>query len=262
MHTKISSDNPYGYNRWGFAWEYVPRRAAAHLDFGCYDGVFLSNLKSKEIGRLVGVDISERAVKKAQQLFPDLEITKINETLSLPFDDGTFSSVTILDVLEHVDEQAELLVQLNRVLKEQGILVITVPRQHLFSFLDRGNLKFRFPKLHRWYYCLRHSQQEYQYRYVSNPDGLIGDISAKKRWHEHFSREKLSKLLAEAGFNVIDFDGTGFFNRAISSVNFLFLRWIKPLQAFIRKIFALDTKLFESTNLFCVAEKAQGTLVD
>ncbi len=262
MHTKLSSDNPYGYNRWGFAWEYVPEGATAHLDFGCYDGAFLNMLKDKKIGRLVGMDISEEAVKKGKERFPELEIIKINEATSLPSDDSVFSSVTLLDVLEHIYEQSELLAELNRVLKEGGKLVITVPGQHLFSFLDRGNFKFLSPRLHRWYYCLWHSREEYERRYVSNPDGLIGDISAKKRWHEHFSREKLSKLLAEAGFNVIDFDGTGFFNRAISFVNFLFLRWIKPLQAFIRKIFALDTKLFESTNLFCVAEKAQGTLVD
>lgn len=256
MHTKISSDNPYSYNRGGFAWEYVPGGVAAHLDFGCHHGVFLNNLKSKKIGRLVGVDVSEKAVERAQQLFPELEITKINETSPLPFDDGTFSSVTILDVLEHVYEQTELLVQLNRVLKEQGILVITVPGQHLFSFLDMGNLKFQLPKLHRWYYCLRYSQQEYQYHYVSNPDGLIGDISAKKRWHEHFSRKKLARLLEGAGFSIIDFDGTGFFSRVIGNVAY-FLRWIKPLHRVLIRLHDLDAKLFESTNLFCVAEKRQ-----
>jgi len=258
MHTGISSDNPYEYNRWGFAWEYVPGGGVAHLDYGCHDGTFLNTLKDKKIGRLVGVDVCEKAIRHGQECFPELEIIKIGEASNLPFEDGTFNSVTVLDVLEHVYKQAELLVELNRVLSDEGRLIITVPGQHLLSFLDRGNFKFRFPKLHRWYYCLGHSQEDYEHRYVSNPDGLIGDISARKRWHEHFSREKLSKLLAEAGFNVIDFDGAGFFSRVIGNVSY-FLRWSKLVHKVFARLQSLDMKLFESANLFCMAEKRQMT---
>ena len=89
---------------------------------------------------------------------------------------------------------------------------------------------------------------------MSNPDGLIGDISAKKRWHEHFSRKKLARLLERAGFSIIDFDGTGFFSRVIGNVAY-FLRWIKPLHRVLIRLQNLDAKLFELTNLFCVAEK-------
>ncbi|UCF44271.1 MAG: class I SAM-dependent methyltransferase [Planctomycetota bacterium] len=256
MHARISSDNPYGYDRWGFAWEYVPWGGAAHLDFGCHKGAFLSALKPKGIRRLVGVDVSEEAVHEGRRLFPDLEIIKIHEAGDLPFDDRTFDSVSMLDVLEHVYDQVEVLAELNRVLKDEGRLVITVPGQHLFSFLDMGNYKFRFPRLHRWYYCLRHSQEDYEYRYVSNPDGLIGDISAKKRWHEHFGREKLKRVLREAGFGVIDFDGTGFFARVIGSGSYL-VGWIKPARNVLAWLGQLDSRLFESTNLFCVAEKGR-----
>jgi len=260
MHTKLSPDNPYGHNRWGFAWEYVAAAAAAHLDFGCHDGAFLHKLKDKHPGRLVGVDVSEEAIEKGRRLFPELELIKIDKATELPFDDGTFSSVTILDVLEHVEEQAKLLAELNRVLEDGARMVVTVPGRHLFSFMDMGNLKFMFPRLHRWYYCLRHSRREYEYRYVSNPNGLIGDISVKKRWHEHFSRPKLQKLLAEVGFNVLDFDGTGFFSRPIGNVNH-FLKWLKPAHKALTKLRALDSRLFESTNLFCVAEKRRSIKV-
>jgi SAM-dependent methyltransferase len=257
MHTKISPNNPYRYNRWCFAWEYVPAGEAAHLDFGCNIGAFLNKLKDKKIGRLVGVDVSEEAVKQGQQLFPELEIIKIHEETRLPFKDATFDSITILDVLEHVYEQAELLSELNRVLKDGGRLIVTVPGHHLFSFLDMGNFKFRFPRLHRWYYCLKYSREEYEYRYVSNPDGLIGDISAKRRWHEHFSRPKLQKLLTESGFSVIDFDGTGFFSRVFGNAVH-FLKWLKPVHRVLAKLQSFDSRLFESTNLFCVAEKSRN----
>lgn len=258
MRTKISSDNPHGYNRWGFAWEHVAEGAAAHLDFGCHDGAFLNTLERKRVRRLVGVDVCTEAVEEGQRLFPNLEMLKIAKVSPLPFDDGTFSSISILDVLEHVYEQTELLVELNRVLKEQGKLIVTVPGRHLFSFLDMGNLKFRFPKLHRWYYCFWHSRKEYAQRYASNPDGLIGDISARKGWHEHFSREKLRRLLGETGFVVTAFDGAGFFSRPLGNVSH-FLRRVKPINKVFAKLLSLDMKSFESTNLFCVAGKRRPT---
>jgi len=256
MNTRITSDNPYGYNRYGFAWQNVPEGGQAHLDFGCYDGAFLATLRSRGISRLVGVDISQDAVRKARERFADIEIIHISQTTPLPFEDRLFTSITVLDVIEHLAEQNALLDELNRVLKYGGLLIVTVPGKHLFSFLDTGNLKFRFPRLHRWYYCRRHSEAEYERRYVSNPDGLVGDISAEKRWHEHFSRAKLKTLLKSSGFDVVALDGAGFFSRVIRNVRFL-LGWFKPLKAFFGKIEALDAKLFRSANLFCVAQKQQ-----
>jgi len=256
MHTRLSSKNPYGYNRYGFAWEYVPANQGTHLDFGCHQGKFLYALKAKNINRLVGVDISREAVKSGRQLYPELEIIHIHQTVPLPFADDTFSSVTVLDVLEHITRQAELLVELNRVLKQDGKLIVTVPGRHVFSFLDMGNMKFLLPGLHRWYYCLSHSREEYEYRYVSNPDGLIGDISAEKAWHEHFKRKKLKVLLEQCGFSVVEFDGTGFFSRLVGHTQ-RFFKWIKPVNTLLGNIRNLDARLFESTNLFCLAEKRQ-----
>jgi len=256
MHTKITPENPHGYDRYGFAWQNVPQGGTAHLDFGCYDGAFLATLASKGLGRLVGVDICQDAVHKAHERFGDLEVIHISKTVPLPFGEAEFTSITVLDVIEHVDEQRALLDELNRVLKDNGILIVTVPGRHLFSFLDTGNFKFRFPRLHQWYYCRRHSKAEYEYRYVSNPDGLIGDVCAGKGWHEHFSRAELEKLLENCRFAVVEFDGTGLFSRVIKNLSFL-LGGLKPLQAFLKKIEILDARFFESTNLFCVARKQQ-----
>ncbi len=254
MHTELSADNPHGYNRYGFAWQHIPAGSAAHLDFGCYDGAFLASLRSKGIARLVGVDISANAVRQAHERFADIEVIHISKTVPLPFGDSAFTSITILDVIEHLDEQDALLDELNRVLQDSGILVVTVPGQYLFSFLDAGNLKFRFPRIHRWYYCRKHSKADYEYRYAANPDGLVGDISAKKRWHQHFSQAQLETLLNRSGFTVVDFDGTGFFMRVIKNVQFLLGRF-KPLQSFSRRLEVLDARFFESANLFCIARK-------
>ncbi len=54
MHTKLDTSNPYGCNRYGFAWQNIPAEGTAHLDFGCGDGRFLKNLASKGIKCLAG----------------------------------------------------------------------------------------------------------------------------------------------------------------------------------------------------------------
>lgn len=254
MHTKLTPDNPHGYNRYGFAWQSVPGRGTAHLDFGCYDGAFLATLKSKGIARLIGADISQDAVQKARERYPDVEIVHISRIVPLPFENGAFASVTLLDVLEHVNEQEALLCELNRVLRKDGTLIVTVPGQHIFSFLDVGNLKFRFPTLHKWYYCVRHSKADYEYRYILNPNGLVGDVSARKHWHEHFSRRRLCRLLEGCAFEVIEFDGTGFFTRILKVIQLL-SQPIRPLRSLLRWFESLDARFFESANLFCVAKK-------
>ncbi len=231
----------------------MPAGGAAHLDYGCGDGCFLRMLVGKRIERLVGVDVSREAVERAAA--GRLEILHVDQTLPLPFADGTFSSITLMDVLEHVDDQKRLLRELCRVMKDDGILIVTVPGRHLFSCLDLGNLKFRFPRLHRWYYCRRYSQAQYERRYVANPDGLIGDISAQKRWHEHFSRDRLQLLLNDNGWAVAEFDGAGFFARLLKMAEFSLGR-IGPMRTALTRLMAWDARTFASAHVFCVARKA------
>jgi len=254
MHTRIEADNPYGWDRYGFAWQHVPADGAAHLDYGCGDGRFLVGLGKKGIGRLVGVDVSREAVRLAKTTCGDMEVVHIDGQATVPFADSEFSSISLLDVLEHVEEPDTLLAELRRVLQEEGTLLVTVPGRHVFSALDMGNLKFRFPRLHRWFYCRRHSREQYERRYVANPDGLVGDVSARKRWHEHFSRRKLESVLNRNGFSVVEFDGAGLFLRILKGAELTVGR-LGPLRAIVRRAIAWDARRFESANLFCIARK-------
>lgn len=255
MRTTLGTDNPYGHDRYGFAWERFPVGGRAHLDFGCGDGRFLATLASKNIKRTVGVDVDRDAVQRAEAAAGGrYEVVHIGQVVPLPFADKTFSSVTLMDVLEHVDQQRGLLDELHRILDDDGMLIVTVPGRHLFSFLDMGNLKFRFPRLHRWYYCRGHGRPEYDRRYGANPDGLIGDVSATKRRHEHFSRAALERLLIRSGFVVADFDGTGYFIRALK-----ILRWglgrSRWFRTAMERLMAWDARRFETANVFCIARK-------
>lgn len=64
-------------------------------------------------------------------------INKIQcDATKLPFKDGYFSQVIILDVLEHIKNHEKALEEINRVLKKGGRLAICVPNDTLLSYLN------------------------------------------------------------------------------------------------------------------------------
>ncbi|MFQ5495622.1 MAG: class I SAM-dependent methyltransferase, partial [Phycisphaerae bacterium] len=67
-----------------------------------------------------------------------------------PYPDGHFDSIAITEVIEHVPDEAATLAELDRILKRGGVLVLTTPHRGWLTFLDPGNLKFMFPRLHRF----------------------------------------------------------------------------------------------------------------
>lgn len=257
MRTVLSPDNPLGYSRSGYAWEKVPAAGQAHLDFGCHQGEFLAKLAIKGPRRLVGVDVSREAIEAGRSKRPEIEFMHIANAAELPFADATFDSISMLDVIEHIAEQKRVLDELHRVLKPQGVLIVTVPGQYVFSFADVGNLKFRFPRLHRWVYCLAHSRAQYEARYAANPDGLVGDVGADKGWHEHFTREGLAGLMGRSGFEVLEFDGSGCLRRLVHLLTLPVYR-VGAVQKCLAPLYHVDAKMFSSMNLFCVAAKSKG----
>lgn len=93
------------------------------LDVGCGTGFNLARLD--KYGHATGVDISEEAVKFSR-LRNCKDVLKIDEG-KLPFNDNTFNVITVLDVLEHMDDDYAALRDYHRVMKDNGILLITVP---------------------------------------------------------------------------------------------------------------------------------------
>ena len=58
------------------------------------------------------------------------------DATKLPFKDGYFSQVIILDVLEHIKDHEKALSEIHRVLKKNGRLAICVPNDTALSYLN------------------------------------------------------------------------------------------------------------------------------
>ena len=111
------------------------------LDVGAGTGKLLYELKIKG-WQIDGIDGDYEAIKYCKQR--RVKISQHDVKKRLPFKTNSFELVTALDVLEHVKDDKKLLVELKRVVKSKGMIIITVPAyQWLFSYWDKMLKHFR-----------------------------------------------------------------------------------------------------------------------
>ena len=92
-------------------------------DIGCGTGATLSLLQP--FGRAVGMDIAEEAVGFCRERGHQ-ELVQ-GTAVDLPFADASFDAIAALDILEHLDDDAQAVREIARVLRPGGLLVFTAP---------------------------------------------------------------------------------------------------------------------------------------
>jgi ubiquinone/menaquinone biosynthesis C-methylase UbiE len=121
------------------------------LDIGCGTGANLPMLTETvgAEGGVVALDYSPLALQfagrelKKQALRKSVTLLRGDAT-RLPFADGEFDVVTMLDVLEHVENDGAAVREIYRVLAPGGAFVLSVPAyQHLWSAHDTALHHFR-----------------------------------------------------------------------------------------------------------------------
>lgn len=103
------------------------------LDVGCGMGQFVKHCRGSK-----GVDINTDCVEFCQK--HGLDVVKM-EIDRLPFEDSSYDTVVLDNVLEHIMDPTPLLNECARVLKRNGILIILVPGQKGFK-RDADHKKF------------------------------------------------------------------------------------------------------------------------
>lgn len=257
MRTKLSPSNPFPINAKAHFWEVLHNNGVSelHLDFGAHDGKAIAALvKSGAVKKAIGLDANSEVVKKSQSALPEnVELVTIIVGEKIPYPDETFTSVSLFGVLEHVLDQDKLLLELNRVTKKGGLFVVAVPGKHFFSFMDMGNWKFVFPRLHKFFVVTWKGKEYYNNRYAANKDGLIGDIEAEKAWHQHFGKKELQTLLKKYSFETVAVDGFGFFWRVLRNIRYFSPKFLKVM---IDKLVEVDQKLFSSAEIWVITKKS------
>ena len=94
------------------------------LDIGCATGLLLDHVKKLGWGAK-GVEICKPSVEYARQTFGlDVFLGTLEEA---SFPDGCFDVVHFSHVIEHVPEPKAMLLEVRRVLKDDGHVVVTTP---------------------------------------------------------------------------------------------------------------------------------------
>lgn len=117
----------------GFIEKYLNKKPAAILDIGCGTGKNIEVLS--KFGEVWGVDISKKAIHFCRQR--GIKNVKVAGSENTNMKSESFDLVTLLDVLEHTDDGRSLR-ETSRILKKNGLLIITVPAfQWLWGEWDR-----------------------------------------------------------------------------------------------------------------------------
>jgi len=116
------------------------------LDVACGDGIL--SLKIAERGCSVcGIDISENAINRASQLAKRDKIScefQVGDAECLPYADGCFDKIVSSSSLEHFQDDVKALREMNRVLKPNGIIMLTTDS---LSYLINDRTKQKHSKI-------------------------------------------------------------------------------------------------------------------
>ena len=126
------------------------------LDFGCGPGSFMAPIAAfcKEI---IGVDISQNFVSECEQMIHGLKIPNAGVIHiapdHLPFEDGSFDALVLVDVIHHLENVERSLKEAIRVIRPGGRVLIFEPNKlnplialiHLFDRNEWGLLRLGTP---------------------------------------------------------------------------------------------------------------------
>lgn len=104
------------------------------LDLG--SGIGQNAIKAARFCKTVtGVEIDKDLIEKAKtSLINDnisnVKFSEYNLEEKLKFNDNSFDKIIFLDVLEHLHKREQILLEIKRVLKSQGLVLISVPNSN------------------------------------------------------------------------------------------------------------------------------------
>lgn len=114
------------------------------LDVGCGDGVIEYYIKTK-VKKIYGIDNNPKELETSRQRGIITKLVNLDSEL-FPFKNDYFDVITCLDVIEHVLDPRVLLKEIYRVLRKEGLLILSTPNirfsDHIYELLVKGT----FPK--------------------------------------------------------------------------------------------------------------------
>lgn len=131
------------YHRYFFAANLV---AGKHvLDIASGEG-YGTHILAQSAARAAGVDISPEAVANATKNYAGENLSFLEgSAVAIPLPDASVDVVVSFETLEHLHEQEKMLQEIRRVLRDDGLLIMSTPNRRIYS--AHGDNEFHVKEL-------------------------------------------------------------------------------------------------------------------
>lgn len=173
--------------------KYFPS-SQSFLEVGCGTGFVLSGISAAcPALKLHGSELSVDGLGFASERLPGVPLMQMN-ALDVPFR-NEFDIVGLFDVLEHIENDEEVLMQLHKATKPGGGLLLTVP-QHGFLWSERDKLAGHFRRYSRKELCEKLKKAGFRLeRTTSFVSVLLPLLFASRMLNTDDSNEKAAQSL-------------------------------------------------------------------
>ena len=198
--------------RLNFLRKSLEKQSGEVLIIGCGSKGEMSILNRKCEG--VGIDLSQTAIEKTKKDFPQFQYY-VCDACNLPLPNSKFNCVVCSETIEHVENPQKLLKEVKRVLRKDGILVLTTPNWLSWYGLARkiAEIIFRRP------------------------------FTADNQPIDHWTTPPKLRRKLEKDFEILSFQSLWFYpptgkgNRRLPDLLVLPIFWLfYPIELFMRKI--------------------------
>ena len=118
------------------------------LDIACGAG-YGTELLARKASYAYGIDISPEAVNYAKTKHHRDNLTYwIGDCCAIPMDDASVDIVVSFETIEHIENHPLFLAEIKRVLRPDGILIISSPNKRLYTDILKTNNPFHVHELY------------------------------------------------------------------------------------------------------------------
>lgn len=208
-------------------------RGLKALDVGCGGG-FSCEYMAKRGVKVSGIDLSQKCIQAAQDhaKLNNLEIDyRRGVAEQLPYEDNSFDVVICVDVLEHVADVKQVIAEIHRILKPQGLF--------FFDTINR-NLKSKFVMIWMLENLLREIQPG------------VHD------WEKFITPEEATSLLTGSKFEQVEIKGFDFFGSSPNIDIREFMREKLNLYQEYKKTRVVPVKINENTSVMYIGKAVKS----
>lgn len=168
------------YHRYEFAINQIDLSNSLVLDIACGEG-YGSALLAEKAKMVYGVDISKETIEYAKKKYTKENLFfKQGEAAKIPMDDSSVDILVSFETIEHHDKHEEMLNEIKRVLKPEGILIISSPDKGYYEKYYSGiKNEFHVKELYKEEFQAL-IEKHFSYLSLFMQNNMFGSIIAKE----------------------------------------------------------------------------------